>query len=166
MSPAYAVLALVVIERLAELLISNRHTARLLAEGAVEAGAEHYRYFVLLHSAWLIAMFALVRPDTPLYWPPLALYILLSAARAWVMTSLGRFWTTRVITVPNAPLVKRGPYRFMRHPNYAVVTGEVLVLPLVFGFWKVALIFTLLNLVLLRFRIRVENAALASRRAA
>jgi len=166
MNPAYILLAFVVVERVAELVISNRHTRRLLAEGAVEAGAEHYRYFVLLHGGWLVAMFALMHPDTPIYWPPLVLYILLSVARAWVVTSLGRYWTTRVITLPNAPLVKRGPYRFIRHPNYAVVTGEVLVLPLVFGFWNVALVFSALNLVLLRFRIRVEDAALNPRRSA
>jgi methyltransferase len=89
----------------------------------------------------------------------------LQAARLWVLASLGRFWTTRIVILPGAPLVRRGPYRYLRHPNYLVVAAEIAVLPLVFGAWGIALVFSLLNLVLLIQRIRVEDAALAPRRA-
>lgn len=158
------ILYLVVIERLVELAVARRNTKRLLTEGAVEHGRGHYPLFVLLHAAWLFAMFFMVRPETPILWPFIALYALLLAGRAWVMLSLGRFWTTRVITLPNAPLVRRGPYRFMRHPNYVIATGELAILPLAFGLWQIALAASVANLLLVRHRISVEDAALASRR--
>jgi methyltransferase len=89
----------------------------------------------------------------------LAVYGILQVARYWTIASLGRYWTTRVIVVPGAPAVRRGPYRFMRHPNYAVVAGEIAVLPLVFGAWRIALVFSVLNAAILAHRIRVEDAA-------
>jgi len=109
---------------------------------------------------------AVAAVDASLNLPLLGLYGLLLGFRLWVMVSLGPYWTTRIITLPQAPLVRRGPYRFMRHPNYAVVAAEIAVLPLVFGAWHIAVVFSLLNLLLLRLRIRVEDAALASRRSA
>ena len=118
----------------------------------------------MLHGAWLVAVFALVPPEAPVSWPLLALYGLLQVGRAWVLVTLGRYWTTRVITVPGAPLVRRGPYRLMRHPNYLVLAGEIAVLPLAFGAWEIALVFSLANAALLAWRIRVEDAALAPRR--
>jgi len=166
MTTAYLILAIVGVERVVELAIAHRNTKRLKAEGAVEIGRDHYPFIVLLHGSWLLAMLLLIRAHTPIYWLPLAVYVLLTVARVWVMASLGRYWTTRVITLPNAPLVKRGPYRYMRHPNYAVVIGELLMLPLVFGLWPVAIVFSVLNLFLLRQRIRIEDSALDSRRAA
>jgi methyltransferase len=151
--------------RLAELVYAARNHRRLLAAGGREIGAGHYPLFVLLHGAWLLALFFLVPADAPVRPVPLALYILLLAGRAWVILSLGRYWTTRIVTVPDAPLVRGGPYRLLRHPNYAIVVGEIAVLPLVFDAWAIAVVFSVLNAGLLWHRIRVEDAALADRRA-
>jgi methyltransferase len=151
--------------RAAELVYAARNSRRLLAEGGREVGGDHYPLFVLLHGGWLAALFFLVPADAPVHPVPLALFGVLLAARAWVILSLGYYWTTRVITVPDAPLVRGGPYRFVRHPNYLVVAGEIAVLPLAFGAWPIALAFSLLNAALLRHRIRVEDGALAARRA-
>jgi len=165
MSPVYAITALVICERLAELAIARRNTRRLLAEGAVEHGRGHYALFVLLHAAWLGAIAVTVPADRPVLWPLVGVYFLLILGRIWVIASLGRFWTTRVVTLPGAPLVRRGPYRFMRHPNYAIVVAEIAVLPLAFGAWQLALVFSLLNVLIIAYRIRVEEIALAPRRA-
>jgi len=106
----------------------------------------------------------LVPADTAVRWPFLGLFLVLQVGRFWVLWHLGRFWTTRIITLPGAPLVAGGPYRFCRHPNYVVVVGEIATLPLALGQWPVALLFSLLNAAILIERIRVENAALATRR--
>lgn len=163
MSVFHAVLAFVVVQRLAELAWSARNTVRLLARGAQEAGAKHYPLFVLLHASWLIALALTVPADTPPHWPLLGLFGLLQLLRLWVVTTLGPYWTTRVITLETAPLVRHGPFRWLRHPNYAVVVGEIAVLPLAFGAWQIALAWSLLNALLLRHRIRIEEAALQSR---
>ena len=118
----------------------------------------------MLHGSWLAALWLLVPADAPVIWPLLVLFALLQAARLWVIASLGRYWTTRIITVPGAPLVRRGPYRWIKHPNYLVVAAEIAVLPLAFGAWEIALVFSALNALLLYHRIRVEEAALAPRR--
>ncbi|MGH7122828.1 MAG: isoprenylcysteine carboxyl methyltransferase family protein [Stellaceae bacterium] len=163
---ATVVVALVALERLAELFYARRNTRALLEAGGVEVGGGHYRLIVALHVAWLVAILAAVPPEAPLSVPLLALFAILQGLRAWVLLSLGRYWTTRVITLPGAPLVRRGPYRFLRHPNYLVVVAEIAVLPLAFGAWAVALIFSALNAALLTWRIFVEDQALASRRQA
>lgn len=153
----------VALQRLAELIHAERNNRRLLAAGGEETGRGHYPLLVLVHVGWLAALFFLVPADAPVYLSLLALYGLLQIARLWVILSLGRYWTTRVISVPGAPLVRKGPYRFLRHPNYLVVAAEVAVLPLAFGAWQIALVFSLLNGAVLWQRIRVENAALAAR---
>ena len=132
---------------------------RLLASGAWEYGASHYPLIVAVHALWLIGLWWLA-PDRPIdgFW--LGLFVLIEIARIWVLATLGRRWTTRIIVLPNAPLVRRGPYRFVNHPNYLVVMGEIAVLPLVFGLWRIALIFTLLNAAVIAIRIREENHAL------
>ena len=158
------IIGLVALQRLAELAISQRNTRKLLAEGGYEVGRGHYIWFVLLHATWLLSMLGFIDPDATLSFAWLSFFLLLQAARVWVMRSLGRYWTTRVITVPDAPLVRRGPYRLMRHPNYAIVVGEIAALPLGFGAWKIALVFSLLNAGLLFHRIRTENLALDLRR--
>ena len=161
---AYLILALVALQRLAELVYANRNTRALLARGAVEAGRGHYPLMVALHAAWLAAI-AVFLPNPPqIQWIALAVFLVLQALRVWVLATLGPYWTTRIITLPGAPLVKRGPYRFLRHPNYVVVTGEIAALPLVFGEVIVAIVFTVLVLGLLAWRIKIEDAALASRR--
>ncbi|MBI3451405.1 MAG: hypothetical protein HY057_00925 [Rhodospirillales bacterium] len=165
MTPTQIVLALVAFERLSELVIARRNESRLRAAGAVEHGASQYPWVVLLHGGWLAALILTVPADAPLDWIFLGVYLFLQVGRVWVMTSLGRFWTTRVLTLPGAPLVAKGPYRFVRHPNYIVVAGEIAVLPLVFDAWQIALVFSLLNFAFLRVRIRLEDEVLAGRRA-
>ena len=161
---AYLIIGAVALERLCELFYAERNTRALIARGAVEVGRAHYPLIVLLHAAWLVAiLLALPRPPI-IYWIPFALFLLLQAARLWVIATLGPYWTTRIITLKDAPLVRRGPYRFMRHPNYAVVIGEIAVFPLVFGEIWIAVAFSAANALMLWWRIRQEDAALASRR--
>ena len=164
MSWLYVVLGLVALQRLLELVWSRRNERRLRQAGAVEVGRRHYPLLVLLHASWLASMLLLIPPDTrPDPWL-LSAYGAVQGLRLWTMASLGRFWTTRVLSLPGAPLVRGGPYRWLRHPNYLVVIAEIALLPLSFGAMAIALIFSALNLILLAVRIRVEDAALASRR--
>jgi methyltransferase len=154
------VLAFITLQRVAELLLARRNTQRLLAEGAIEFGRSHYPWMVALHAAWLADLWWLghARPVDPFL---LAVFILLQAGRIWVIATLGRRWTTRVLVLPRAPLVASGPYRWLRHPNYWIVTLEIAVVPLALGLPLLAALFTLLNAGNLYWRIRVENAALA-----
>ena len=158
------IVVLVALQRLAELIYSNRNTRRLVAAGGVEYGAGHYPLFVLLHAAWLISIWYAGDATTPLIAWLLVAFIGLQALRIWVVATLGQFWTTRIITLADTPLVQRGPYRFLRHPNYVVVVFEIATLPMVFGLWQIALIFSGLNLLLLAWRIKLEEAALKPRR--
>lgn len=158
-----AIVVLVALQRLAELVLAKRNTRKLLLAGAVERGAGHYLWMVVLHASWLAALFVLVSPTAPIGFWWLAAFLALQAGRVWVIAALGRFWTTRIITLPGAALVSHGPYRLCKHPNYAIVAAEIAVLPMVFGAWKIALLFTLLNAAILAWRIRIENAALAER---
>ncbi|CAO3361025.1 isoprenylcysteine carboxyl methyltransferase family protein [Azospirillum palustre] len=157
------ILAAVAAQRLLELAVARRNTARLLADGAREVGAGHYPLFVALHAGWLLALFLAVPADAPVNGWLLALFLLLQAGRVWVIATLGRFWTTRIITLDSAPLVRRGPFRWVRHPNYLVVAGELAVLPLVFGELWIAVAASLLNIPLTVHRIRVEERALKGR---
>ena len=159
MSPVEITVALVAAERLAELAIARRNTRLLLEAGAVEHGARHYPFLVALHAAWLAALLLWVPDGAPVRWPFMAPFILLQFARAWVIWSLGPYWTTRIVVPPGASTVRRGPYRWLRHPNYAIVVAEIALLPLAFGAWDVALIFSLANGLLLSYRIGSEEAA-------
>ncbi len=159
----WLIVGLVAMQRGAEMFHARRNTLLLLAEGGVETGAGHYPLIVGLHVAWLASMLIHVAPDAPIHWPFLITYLILQGFRVWVLASLGRFWTTRIITVAGRPLVRRGPYRFFRHPNYMVVAAEIAVLPLVFGAWEIALVYSILNGALMVHRIRVENQALSAR---
>lgn len=158
-----AILAFVTVQRLGELVLARANTRRLLAQGAVEQGAGHYPAIVGLHAAWLVGLWALAW-DRPVHWGWLAGFVALQLARVWVIASLGERWTTRIIILPGAPLVARGPYRFVRHPNYWVVAAEIAVLPLAFDLWLYAALFSVANALVLRHRIRTENAALAAGR--
>lgn len=164
MTALWWLLGFVVLQRLAELAYARRNERRLRADGAVEHGSGHYPLIVLLHAAWLAAIAWFVPADTPpnFYW--LGLFALLQLARLWVLVSMGRYWTTRVITLPDAPLVRRGPYRWVRHPNYLIVAAEIAVLPAIFGAWTIAILFSIANAILLAWRIRIEDAALSPRR--
>lgn len=161
--PHIAILGFVTAQRLIELPVARANTARLLANGGREVAPGHYSYIVALHAAWLASLwvFALGRPINLAF---LALFGLIELARVWVLRSLGNRWTTRIITVPGEQLVARGPYKFVSHPNYLVVIAELAVLPLVFGLWQIALIFTALNAAALTIRIRAENGALSETR--
>jgi methyltransferase len=161
-----ALLIFVSLQRLAELVIARRNTRRLLAEGATEIGAGHYPLLVLLHSTWLAALWILaLSGHAAIWWPAVAGYFVVELARVWVMASLGRYWTTRILVPRAAPLVRSGPYRFLRHPNYWVVAFELALLPLALGSWTLALVFSLLNATVLAWRIGVEEIGLADRRA-
>lgn len=162
---AYALLAAVALQRLVELLHSRHNTARLIARGGREVGGDHYGLFIALHTAWLVtmALFVHATPSVPV--ALLCLYAVLQLARLWVIGSLGPYWTTRIVTIEGEPLRQRGPYRFIRHPNYLVVAIEIPLLPLILDQPLVAIIFGLLNLALLAYRIRIENRVLSPRRA-
>lgn len=166
---AYLVLILATgLERILELVISGRNARAAFAQGGVEFGRRHFPWMVVLHTGLLLACLAEVffggRPFLPwLGWPMLALVVLSQALRYWCIASLGGQWNTRVIVVPGLSLVARGPYRWLRHPNYLAVVIEGFALPLVHTAWITALAFTALNAVLLLgFRIPVENRALES----
>jgi methyltransferase len=162
---AYALLAYTACERLVELAYARRNTRRLLAAGAIEVGAGHYPLFVLLHGAWLASLALSIDAGVRVEPWLVALYGLLQLVRLWIIRTLGRYWTTRVITLPGAPLIRTGPYRFLRHPNYLLVMAEIAVLPLAFGLVAQALIFSALNGLLIFHRVRVEATALAPRQA-
>lgn len=157
------VLAFVGVQRLAELVYAERNTRRLLARGGAEYARWQHPWFVALHAAWLIGLAVFVPWTAAVNWPLLVCFALLQLARVWVIASLGPYWTTRLIALPGAPLVRQGPYRFMRHPNYAIVAAEIAVLPLAFGAWEIAAIFTVLNAALLACRMRPENGSLDAR---
>jgi len=152
-------LAFIVVQRLSELVIARRNTARLRAEGAVEVGASHYPWMVAMHSAWIAGLILLGYDETVAYgW--LAAFLLLQVFRIWILGTLGRRWTTRIIVLPE-PLVERGPFRYVRHPNYMLVVGEIFVAPMVLGLLWFAILFSVLNAAMLWVRIGVEDRALS-----
>lgn len=159
-------IGLVVLERLAELAVARRNLAWARSRGGVEYGRRHYPWIVVAHVALLVAapaeVWLLGRPFLPwLGWPMLAVVVLAQVLRWWCVGTLGRQWNTRVVVVPGMPLVHRGPYRWLRHPNYVAVVAEGLALPLVHSAWLTAPAFAAANAVLLTVRVRVEDAALS-----
>ncbi|MBV9511679.1 MAG: hypothetical protein JO303_15510 [Caulobacteraceae bacterium] len=160
------ILALVAAQRLAELALARRNTRVLLAKGGREVGAGHYPLFIALHAGWLAAILLTTPWSRAPAWSLIAVFAVLQMLRVWVIATLGPYWTTRVITLDKAPLVRSGPFRLMRHPNYAVVCAEIAVLPLAFGGWLTALVFSLLNALLLSHRLRIEGSVLALRKSA
>lgn len=162
--PVHPLLLLVLAQRLLELVYAGSNTRRLRAWGAVEAGASHYPVMVMLHAAWWLALAGTVPPDQPAHGMPLAALGGLMAARVWVLVSLGPYWTTRILTVPGAPVIRRGPYAWLRHPNYWIVAGEVALLPLAFDAVGLAVAFSVLNGAMLAWRIAVEDRTLLRRR--
>ena len=160
MSEAFYLLTFLTLQRLLELVISRRNTEKLLAKGAEEFGAQHYIYMVLLHGSWLVLLWIFGgQNEVSYFW--LAIFVGLQFGRLWVLMTLKSRWTTRIIVLPNADLVKNGPFRFFRHPNYLVVIGEIAVVPLALGLIWLAAIYTVLNAWMLWVRIGVENDALA-----
>ncbi|OBA75669.1 hypothetical protein A5641_24205 [Mycobacterium sp. 1554424.7] len=161
----YLLILAVGVERLAELVVAKRNARWAFAQGGKEFGHDHYPVMVTLHTALLLGCliepWALHRPFIPwLGWPMVAIAVLSQVLRWWCITTLGKRWNTRVIVLPEAPLVVRGPYRWFHHPNYVAVVAEGFALPLVHTAWLTAIVFTLANAALLRVRLRVENSAL------
>jgi methyltransferase len=161
----YWTVALVALQRLFELAYARHNTVKLRRLGAVEADVAGYPFFVLLHASWLASLALFVPATAPPYWPLLGFFALLQICRVWVIRSLGSHWTTRLVTLPDAPLVQTGAYRYFRHPNYLLVVVEIAVLPLAFGAVAIAATFSAINLVLIARRVRIEDGVLASRRA-
>ena len=157
-------LGLVLLQRVAELIWALRNTLRLRRLGGLEADPEGYPYLVLLHAGWLASLALLVSAATQPVWPLLGLFVLLQLARLWVISSLGRYWTTRILTLPGEPLVHTGPFRWLRHPNYLLVIADIAVLPLAFGAVPIAVSFSVVNCLLILRRIRIEERVLAPRR--
>jgi len=151
----------VTLSRLIELPFARANTRRLIAAGGHEVAAGHYPLIVLLHAAWLATLWWLASRQ-PVDLPLLGLFAIVELGRIWVLRTLGQRWTTRIIVMPSETLVSRGPYRYLNHPNYAVVIAEIALLPLVFGLWRTALVFSLLNAAILAVRIRAENEALSA----
>jgi methyltransferase len=150
----------IVVQRLAELVLARRNTARLVAAGGVEVGRAHYPFMVLFHATWIAGLWFMGRDnDVSRIW--LAIFLLLQALRVWTIAALGFRWTTRIIVVPGAPRVTGGPYRFLRHPNYAIVAAEIAVVPLALGLPVFAVAAFLANAAILAIRIQAEDAALA-----
>ncbi|MBM3582915.1 MAG: hypothetical protein FJX36_00380 [Alphaproteobacteria bacterium] len=163
MTLALALVTLVAAQRLAELVWSALNTRRLLAAGAIEVGRGHYPLMIAFHAIWLAALAVAAYQSRTIAWPALALFLALQPLRTWVLLTLGRRWTTRIIVSP-APLVSAGPYRWVRHPNYLIVAAEVATLPMVLGAWPLALVGSALHVPILVRRIAAEDAALTRRR--
>lgn len=161
---AWIILAFLTIQRLGELVYAKRNTQALLARGAEEYGAAHYPYMVMIHGAFLVSLFVFTPLYAPIIWPLVIMFLLLQAARLWVLATLGPYWTTRVISSADFPRVSGGPFRFVSHPNYCVVTAEIATIPLIFGHIWIAILFSILNAIILTIRLRVESAALSYRR--
>lgn len=163
MTFAELILGAITLQRAGELVMSRANTRKLLARGAVEVAPRHYPLIITVHAAWLLSLWMFGR-DQPVNVAALAGYLILQYLRFWVIWTLGSRWTTRIIVLPEQPLVSAGPYRFLSHPNYAVVAGEIAVLPLALGLPLLAVVFTALNAAVLAIRIRAENRALAASR--
>jgi methyltransferase len=157
---ASIILALVTLQRIGELVLAQYNTKNLKARGAIEVGVSHYPLIVAVHTAWLITLWILGRYQ-PVNLPALAVFVALQGLRVWIIATLGSRWTTRIIVLLGEPLITSGPYRYLAHPNYAVVAAEIATLPLALYLPITALVFTLLNAVVLFIRIRAESRVLS-----
>jgi methyltransferase len=157
---------LILAQRGLEEIYSARNTKALIAAGAHEVGSAYYPVVAATHLAWIASLFFLIPADAPILWPLIVYYLLLQLVRYWVIGSLGRFWTHRIFTLPGAPVVARGPYRYLRHPNYAVTIVETFVLPLAFGTLALAAIMTALWWTVLAYKMRLEDQEMDARRRA
>ena len=161
MTGAELLLVVVTLQRIGELVVARHNMRKLMARGAVEVGSGHYPLIVAGHAAWLLSLWLFGRHQS-VNVAALALYLGLQGLRCWVLWTLGSRWTTRIIVLPGEPLVAAGPYRWMSHPNYAVVAGEIAVLPWALDLPWLAVVFTVLNAAVLAIRLRAENRALAA----
>lgn len=160
----YLFLAVIVGQRLVELGIARSNASYIRSLGGYEVGREHYKYIVALHSLFFVTMIVEVigfDRSPPDWWPvPVIGFALAQVLRYWSISSLGRFWNTRILVLPRAQMVSHGPYKYFRHPNYLVVMVELLTIPLIFGAFVTAIVFSVANLLLLSVRIRIEERAL------
>jgi methyltransferase len=157
---------LILVQRGLEELYSARNTKALIGAGAHEVGSAYYPVVAATHLAWIASLFFLVPTDAPILWPLIVYYLLLQVVRYWVIGTLGRYWTHRIFTLPGAPVIARGPYRYLRHPNYAVTIVETFVLPLAFGALALAAIMTALWWTVLAYKMRLEEQEMDARRRA
>ncbi len=159
-----SIVGFVICQRVVELFVARNNEAWMRSKGAYEVGAKHYPFMVAIHVGFFISLileFMLFdRGLSPYWWFLFVTFVWLQLMRIWVITSLGRFWNTKIIVLPGANVVKKGPFRFIRHPNYVVVTFEILVIPFLFSAYFTAILFTLLNFSILYVRIPIEEAAL------
>jgi len=164
--PFLVFFCLIIMQRVLELIVARNNEKWLKERGAIEFGKEHYRYMVLMHVVFFISLFCeklfLNRVHTS-YWPLLLLvFFIAQAIRIWAISSLGKFWNTKIIVLPNASVVRKGPYRFIKHPNYVVVSVELIVIPMLFGAYLTTCLFTIFNMMILSIRIPFEEKALSS----
>ena len=158
-------LTLIILQRLSELLLAKRNERTVRSEGAVEYDAGGYKVIVLMHTAFLVSFaaeyFLLGRSLSPYWLPLVCVFVAAQLLRYWAIRSLGKFWNTRILIVPGERLVTKGPYKYLRHPNYVSVVIEIAVVPLIFSCYITAAVFTVLNLLALRRRISIEESALS-----
>ncbi|PIC69129.1 isoprenylcysteine carboxyl methyltransferase [Sporosarcina sp. P16b] len=158
------VFIIVVMQRLVELVVANRNEKWIRSKGAIEIGASHYKWMVLMHTAFFISLLIEVlvfdRPLSPFSGAFVAVFLLMQVLRVWCLLSLGKFWNTKILILPGANVRKIGPYRWIRHPNYVIVTTELIVLPLLFSAYFTAGLFLILNIWMLSVRIPAEERAL------
>lgn len=157
--------AFVVVQRLTELVIARRNERWMKARGGIEMGHAHYKWMVCVHVLFLISLLVEVQVfgarSAAWWWAPLAVFVAAQVMRFWALFSLGPYWNTKIIVVAGADVIAKGPYRFLRHPNYVIVAAEILTLPLIFQAYVTAVVFTFLNIVVMRIRIPVEEKALS-----
>ncbi|MDC0074919.1 hypothetical protein OAK17_08710 [Alphaproteobacteria bacterium] len=159
----YCLILFIISQRLLELIYSNINTKRLLKDGAIEYGKKHYPLFIVLHSTWIISIFIYAPQNKEANFLFLIIFFIMQIARVWVLVTLGKFWTTRIISPLDQPLIKKGPYKYFKHPNYLIVCVEIAALPLVYNLLIIAILFSIANLILVFWRINVENKALNKR---
>ncbi|MED4126912.1 isoprenylcysteine carboxyl methyltransferase family protein [Shouchella miscanthi] len=160
----YGMISVIIAQRLIEVVVAKRNERWMKSNGGIEVGKTHYHWMVALHVSFFIALLLEVTFTTPSFTSisvvALLIVIIAQCIRIWALTSLGRYWNTKIIVLPDAPVVEKGPYRFLRHPNYAVVMTEIAFVPLIFQAYWTAILFTVLNAWMLSVRIRVEEKAL------
>ncbi|MFA1820753.1 isoprenylcysteine carboxyl methyltransferase family protein [Virgibacillus oceani] len=160
----WTLFVLIIIQRLIELKIARRNEKWIKRKGGVEIGKEHYKWFVLIHSLFFLSILieTTLRDGAilPFNYILFLLFLLTQAARIWCVLSLGKFWNTKIIVLPGSSLVKKGPYKYVKHPNYIIVGIELFIIPLLFGAYITAVVFPILHILLLRIRIPCEEKAL------
>jgi methyltransferase len=155
----------VLVQRGLEEIHSQRNTRGLLAAGAREADPDYYPVVAVTHVAWIASVFLRIPPTAEVFWPAAVLFVLVQPVRYWIIASLGRYWTHRIITLDHVPVIRSGPYRFMNHPNYLVTIVEVILLPLAFGDWRLAIVIGAIWIAVIGHKRTLEERAIASRRA-